>query len=495
MSIFRGFQSSTHIFGNQTQNLMSQHVREQFDGVEAERHSRMRQAQDAYYGRYPDSLKTKVNKPNDNTSINYARMIVDIGVSFLFGNEVMFDLDKVQTTDEERWLEYVLERNNKMVLLHELGTNGGIYGHTFLRILRPQAPGDIPRIINIDPMAVDVRWNPKDIDRVEWFHITHTTITKTGEPLMTRERIVRQNNEDNEAKDTQDDTAYRTSMSDYWTIYYEEKTPDDKHWKLIGDPEIWPWSFPPVFHCKNLPTANEFWGMSDLERDIIQIIYDINFFRSTLKKIFRYHGGPRTFGTGFQQSEFRTDVDGITILPNPQARVWNLDIGGSPEAIMAHIRELRTELFMLARIPEVAIGNMVGIGALSGVALDILYRPLIDKTASKRRLYGTMLKQVIAALMVIGGYRSTIDDVRVTITWPTMLPRDRESERAIFMQDRNMGIVSLQTVSEKLDYDFATEQARIKKETERGIGVPLSPAESPRSSSEEPPELSDEEQE
>lgn len=46
-----------------------------------------------YYGHgFSDSLKTIQGKPNDNIKVNYAKLIVNKGVMFLFGDEIKFDI-------------------------------------------------------------------------------------------------------------------------------------------------------------------------------------------------------------------------------------------------------------------------------------------------------------------------------------------------------------------------------------------------------------------
>ncbi len=428
----------------------ARHVMERVIESEQKRMQRMNMAQQAYYGMLPPSLTPKPNKPNDNIQVNYGRLFVDKGVSFLFGKEVKFQLDETSETDEEKYLELQWKRNKKMLLLHNIGVNGGIYGHPFVQ-MQEVAPTKGQRknirLINIDPMEVTVRWSPQDIEEVLWYHILGDGIGKDNKPLELRQRIEKQDN-------------------DTWiTIEEEREKPQasgkaqETVWREIKRTE-WPYPFAPIAHCQNLPAPNEFFGMADLEEDTVELIKAIQFVLSNLRKIIRYHGHPKTIGTGFTQQNIQIDTDNMLILPNPDAKIWNLEMIGNLQSSLEFFKTLKEALFTEARIPEIAIGSMQGIGALSGVALEILYQPLLDKTETKRLLYGGLLSHLCACMLVIGGFAQDIDDVDTKITWPEILPRDMLQERQMLQIDKELGVVSDQTIADKLEYDYETEKER-----------------------------------
>ncbi len=88
----------------------------------------------AYYGDLPPMLKVQPGKPDDNILLNFARLIVDKGVSFLFGANVEFNLDDADgntQTPADEWLQNCWRANRKMTTLHRLGTTGAIVGQHF----------------------------------------------------------------------------------------------------------------------------------------------------------------------------------------------------------------------------------------------------------------------------------------------------------------------------------------------------------------------------
>ena len=431
----------------------AKHLMERVIAAEQSRMARWGRAQQAYYGQLPPALLPKPNKPNDNVAVNYGRLFVDKGVSFLFGKDIAFELDESKQTDEETYLDLQWKRNKKMRLLHDLGVNGGIFGHPFVQMqLRPTPINgkEQVRLIALDPMEVTVRWNPNDIDDVLWFHIRGDGISKDNKPIELRQRIER-----NEA-------------TGGWVTIEEERekaqnSGEEKEWIEVKRTE-WPYPFPPIAHCQNLPAPNEFWGMADLEDDVVDLIKAINFVLSNLRKIIRYHGHPKTIGTGFTQQQVKIDTDEMLILPNPDAQLFNLEMSGDLGASLSFFQTLKEALFTESRMPEIALGSMQGVGALSGVALEILYQPLLDKTETKRLLYGELLRELCARMLVIGGFRQTVEDVDVTITWPEILPRDMLQERQMLQIDRDMGLVSKDTVASKLGYSYETEKKKREQE-------------------------------
>ncbi len=54
-------------------------------------------------------------------------------------------------------------------------------------------------------------------------------------------------------------------------------------WETVSDVR-WPYAFAPIVDCQNLPAPNEYWGVSDIEDDLIEITDASNFIMSNLVK-------------------------------------------------------------------------------------------------------------------------------------------------------------------------------------------------------------------
>jgi hypothetical protein len=128
------------------------------------------------------------------------------------------------------------------------------------------------------------------------------------------------------------------------------------------------------------------------------------------------------------------------------------DLGSS---IQLYLR-LREAFHEIARVPEIATGRVEGVGSLSGVALQILYQPLVEKTQTKRRLYGDLLVETNRRLLAIGGFGN---DLMTTLHWPELIPGDPEAEAKTLILWQQLG-VSQDTILRRLGLDPATEREK-----------------------------------
>ena len=393
----------------------------------------MRRRWEAYYGKFSPVLKVKPGAVDDNVRINYARMIVDKGVSFLFGQDIGFEIDEIEETDAEQWLDAAWAHNRKMSLLQNAALVGGVTGHVFVKIL-PGQP--YPRLVVVDPETVTVSLVPDDAQQILSYQIAYTSKDpKTRKPIGIRQVIE------------------RDGMR--WRITDQIGELDNLNWRTIGE-TVWPYDFSPIVDCQNLPAPGEFWGQSDLEDDVIEIIRAINFIASNTARIIRFHAHPKTWGRGFTAKDLRIGVDETIILPGDNAELRNLEMQSDLASSLRYLDMLRQALHEISRVPEVATGNLDRAGSLSGVALKILYQPLLEKTNTKRLLYGDMLIELNRRLLAIGGFG---DALRTQLHWQEVLPQDPMQERQAALIDMQLG-VSQDTLLQQLGYDPDLERQK-----------------------------------
>lgn len=400
---------------------------------------------DYYLGRHPRQLKVKPGQPDDNVVVNFARVIVDKGVSFLFGQDVQFQLDESAVTEAEEWLELCWRANRKLSFLQRLALSGAIAGHAFVKIVRATP---YPRLVVLDPATVVVTLDPHDHEQVLAYRIQYPAVDPdTGRVATYRQRILQ-----------------RDQAS--WAIV-DERAYSGDNWQVLRE-EVWPYPFPPVVHCQNLPNPHEFWGQSDLEDDVLQLCDILNFLLSNLVRIIRYHAHPKTWGRGFSARELQIDVDETIVFSSPQAELRNLEMQSDLGSAVLVYDRLREALHEISRIPEVATGNLERAGSLSGVALSILYQPLLEKTETKRRLYGDLLVELNRRLLAIGGFGN---DLLTTIHWTELIPGDPRAEAETLLLWQQLG-VSQDTIWRKLGLDPAVEREK-KNLTAQEAGAEL----------------------
>jgi hypothetical protein len=430
---------------NDAPNPVALNLYEQAAADEIARASRIAQRWRAYHGQQPKPLRVRPGQPDDNVVVNYCRVIVDKGVSFLFGQDLRFELDEVAETEAEQWLAACWRANRKMTTLQKLALNGAIAGHAFIKIV-PQQP--YPRLVVLDPATVAVTWDPDDLEQVVRYRIQYPAIDpQTGKPITVRQLIAR------------DGTA--------WQITDQRSPADSPVWQTVSE-TVWPYPWPPIVDCQNLPCPNEYWGISDLEDDLLQLNASINFVFSNLARIIRFHAHPKTWGRGFSANQLNVAVDETIVLPSPDASLQNLEMTSDLASSIQLLQRLREALHEIARVPEVATGRLERAGALSGVALQILYQPLIEKTETKRRTYGDLLVEINRRLLTLGGYG---DDQHTIIHWPALIPGDPESEAKTLLLWQQLG-ASHDTILQKLGLDPDLERQK-REVTSASLGDQL----------------------
>lgn len=400
---------------------------------ELQRAARIARRWQAYHGQHPRPLKVRQSQPDDNVVVNYARVVVDKGVSFLFGRDVQFELDEVADTVAEEWLARCWAANRKMSLLQKLALNGAVAGHAFVKIVPAQS---YPRLVVLDPATVTVTWEPDDVEQVVAYRVQYPALDPaTGKPFVVRQVIER----DGQA----------------WRVVDQRSSTDRVAWQTVAE-TIWPYPWPPIVDCQNLPCPNEYWGISDLEDDLLQLNASINFVLSNLTRIIRYHAHPKTWGRGFSANQLNVAVDETIVLPSPDASLQNLEMQSDLASSVQLYQRLREALHEVSRVPEVATGKLEHVGSLSGVALQILYQPLLEKTETKRRTYGDLLVELNRRLLALGGF----GDANYTVVhWPELLPSDPLQERQAAVLDQQLG-VSQDTILQRLGFDPDLERQK-----------------------------------
>jgi hypothetical protein len=410
---------------------------------EMARLKRMQAAWLAYRGKGPKPLKVRAGQPDDNVAANKARTVVNKTVSFLFGQEITFEVERPQTAagadpaaqpqadPAEVYLEEVWAANRKMTTLQKLAMNGAVCGHAFLKIVL--SPTDLPRLIVLDPATVTVEWDDEDIERVTRYRIQYPAIDpRTRLPIIRRQVIEPRGN--------------------VWVLLDQTATPDGVTWSTAKE-TTWPYPFPPLIDCQNLPLPNEFWGESDLEEDVLELQTSRNRVLSNVGRILRFHAHPKTWGRGFQANQLKVAVDETIVLPGENAQLANLEMISDLGSSLEYDRRVDEALHETTRTPAIATGKVEDLGQLSGLAMQILFAPLVEKTNTKRQIYGELLAELNRRLLVLGGH----DDGRpVRVQWFELLPSDPKVERDVALADKQLG-ASSNTLLEKLGFDPARE--------------------------------------
>lgn len=408
------------------------------------------EAQKWYDGQHPDSLTTRKGEANDNVKLNYSRMVVDKGVSFLLGDRLEIEIEERTTYDADpepvdpaakkkplpaqAYVDEWIEDTNLLARMQRFAQNGGIAGTAFYR-LYPAAAGQVyPRVALLDPLNVSVLVDPDDHELVLAYKVQWTTrdLNADGSMRVRRSLVERD--------------------GDQWTIIEQESREKGDRWTTLdGYPEAWPYTWPPIGHCQNLPNANDFYGLADLPVDILDLNRAINGDASNLRRVNRLYAHPHDIGFGFTALEIETSPGGMTVLQSDKAKVQRLETTSQLEGPLGVYDRMRQAFHTMTRIPEVASGKLENAGSLSGVALSILYGPIVELTGAKRPSYGPCTGELALRVLELAGLGGALD-YRARVKWPEVVPGDPESERRVAAMDHDLG-VSKATILGNLGYD------------------------------------------
>jgi hypothetical protein len=447
-------------------------------------------AWNVYNGKLADPLKRQKDGLNDNAKSNRLKPIVQKGASFLFPPDLTFSVGAtskrtiapnrglVDTGQQnaQDFLDMFWKANQQQTFLHKLATNGGVFGHAFLKVLPAQDRTMPPRLLILNPLNVRVETDPDDCDTVTAYVIGYKTydpnnINTTTQRRQVVERVMPQGPylkfafgamlDGRQTWQITDQVRQGAAMNGAWVTVQQEQ---------------WPWPFPPIFDCQNLPIPNDFWGEEDITPDLIEQNMAINFNQSNIARILKWHASPLTWATGVGNGQIDRAPDNIVVLQGEGAALHNLEMSSDLASSLNFLANLRANMDEQSRVPAVALGRQDALpkGNLSGVALQLLFQPLIEKTNQKRPLYGEMLEQVCSAVLVIAGFAAAVEAIPVSTNWPQVLPQDPIAEWQVAPIKMQSG-VSRTTLLEEGGYDpdeeailreqEAKEDANLMKET------------------------------
>jgi hypothetical protein len=421
--------------------------------TDKERHDNI--LRDYYDGDHPDQLNVKKNSYDDNFSMNYVGLAISRGVSRLFNNGIEF---KITDETQKKFLDEVWDANKQEQLLYQLGLNGSVYGTPFLKIvpdgiINRKTGKPIARLIALDPEITRVEVNPFDVDEPEKYIIEFSI--KDDKETKSYKEVTRQAKED----DFQDpESAVDSWIVEHWII---NKQTGGK-WMLDPEnpPYQWPYDFPPIIHWKNLPSlkASHGWrGSTDMEW-ALGVQNKLNFADSNINKTIRLNSAPPTIVTGVTQApEMGTGPGSLSWFTNPETKVINLQANADIEGSMLYAKSLESGIFELMREVPPAVVAQLGSG-LTNFVMRVVYSDAIDKTDTKRELYGDAILEINRRLLVLNGNESADPGL---IVWGAALPENPVEQIATdtFLLDK--GLVSKKTIAEKYDVDYDAEQSQL----------------------------------
>lgn len=305
-------------------------------------------------------------------TFNYVKTFSDFINNFTFGRGVEFRspyetahiipslLKKVWTQD-----------NNKEQTLWQMGNQGGVGGDVFIKVAyEPGAPQygleSKVRILVLNASFCFPEWHPHDRDRLLRFKMKYRFWGTTAEG--TRQ-----------------------------VFTYTEIITDDIIEEYINDELIDqrpnPLGVIPIVHIANTPMSTSPWGVADIQ-DIVPLNRLYNEMFTDVVDIINYHAAPVTVITGAKAQGMEKGPKKVWSGLPEKAQVFNLENGVNLSGPLEALENLKRSMHEITGVPEGALGQMQPISNTSGVALSIMYTPMMQRYNLKKLQYTVGIEKV-----------------------------------------------------------------------------------------------------
>jgi hypothetical protein len=233
----------------------------------------------------------------------------------------------------------------------------------------------------------------------------------------------------------------------------------------------------PVVWLRNQCVKGLPFGISDLA-DVIDLTEEYDHLATKQTKIVDYHAAPAIVFKANKSSNRDSFEKGVnTILwVGPDGDAKYLEWTGNTPDVENQLTRIRNGIAEVSQVPAVAFGQAdSGLNQVSGIALHILYGPLISKTNDKRANWTPGMERVMALALQAEGYN--VKPEQVNALWPDPLPVDVAGLVTDEVQKVGAGLSSKRSSMQRLgEEDPNREMKRMLVEEKLSAAVNPPPA-------------------
>lgn len=138
----------------------------------------------------------------------------------------------------------------------------------------------------------------------------------------------------------------------------------------------------PVVHIPNYTDGVTPWGISDIE-EIVPLNTEYNTTALSMRRIIKYHAEPTTVIFGARASRLEKGANKLWSGLPSDAKVENLSFDSDLPGIQARLADIKEAIYETSGIPGAAFNTDRAVSHASGVAIKMLYQPLIERKMRK----------------------------------------------------------------------------------------------------------------
>lgn len=398
------------------------------------------------------TIKTPVELDDVGVTVNDPKIEVNLDTNRdgeLTEEEIQQEFTITEKTLSD-YLSEVWDNNKRETLLTEIGQTKSITGEAWVRV-QFEDPEDMQdpfeeypdgriRLSVLPTQFVFPRFNDHDKDRLESLLIMYP-IRATRETGLLFKRTV------------ETTVVYKEFWTNTEIVVYNGKEEVDRMEN--------PYGFIPFVQIKNFPIAGRTRGQGDLD-DIIPLNVELNTKKSDVSEVIDYHSAPITLVYGAKIGNLEKGANKVWGGLPKDAKVENLGLQGDLVASSSYIADVKTSMCEIAGIPETVLGGASAISNTSGVALQYMNLPLIERTRIKRSCTSDGLVQVNKMILFISLYHGLIekpedvsmkDFLKNTVDLPDTLPKDELIELQKIQQEMTLGLECRHGAMERIGRD------------------------------------------
>lgn len=405
-------------------------------------------------------------------TINYCSAFVNKFVAFELGNGFTFSVHKDYTNLKVapdgrtlfEYLEDVWEDNQQMTLATEIGQMKSVTGDAWLQV-RYYAPNELDDPFGKYPDGrIKILLQPTSVVFPEYDPHQRGVLRKIS--------IIYQYYED------ENYGLLRAKSRKVLKTYKQVWTKDEvATYAGTKEPVITlnKYGFIPFVQIKNFVLAGRNEGISDIE-NIIPMNVEYNIKKSNVSEILDYHAAPVTLVFGAKIGNLEKGANKLWGGLPKDAKVQNLELNGDLSASNTYLSALKLEMCEIGGIPETVLGGAKSISNTSGVALQYMNLPLIEKTRVKRQSTEDGLERLNEMILAISLIEALItkdeniplrDFLHTEVSLPDTLPKDTLLELQQIQQELAAGLESRKGALQRMGReDIDNKLAEIDKEKE-----------------------------
>ena len=368
------------------------------DSDEQKRVQKVQEQWNFYEGYHWEDIPNDGDRPQ--VTENYCATYVNKFVSFELGKgfsiNTQKDLKEAVITDGGltivEYLNRVWQDNRRDQLLYEIGQAKAVNGDMWVQV-KFESPDEIDdpfeeysrgrvRIIAYHKGLVFTTYDPHDKDKLIELKLMYEIELKSSGLFGT--------------------TSTETVV--YKQIWTKNKIVEYHGNQIISEQDN-PYGIIPFVQIKNFPLVGRNEGISDLE-NLIPLNVEYNLKKSDISEIIDYHASPVTVVYGAKIGNLERGANKVWGGLPKDAKVENLELSSDLKASNQYCDNLKKSMNEVGGIPVGALGGEQAISNTSGVALQFVNAPIIERTNIKKEATSYGIRQInklILYLSVLNG--------------------------------------------------------------------------------------------